>query len=329
MKFAIFGAGAIGGVLASRLAGAGHEVHLIARGANLEALRSRGLVVRSEVFGESLQRLPATGSPADVGPADYVILAVKAASLPAVARRVGPLRGRGTTFVSLQNGLPWWYFEGVEGEDGPIEAVDPGGFISRHIPPSGTLGAIAYISSSMPAPGVVEHTTGARLPLGEPSGGRSRRCLDLATALRSGGIKSPVRGNIRHELWVKLMGNAAFNPLSALTRTTLAELTASQHGVRLIGSIMDEVREVAAAVGVHIALSNERRIAGARAVGHHKTSMLQDLEQGREHELDALLGAVIELADRLHVRVPTIAATDAATRVAFEQSRRRFRNCQS
>lgn len=318
MKFAIFGAGAIGGVLASLLADAGHEVHLLARGANLQALRAEGLLVRSKVFGDRRHKLPASADPNEVGPSDYVILAMKAGSLPGAARNVAPLKGAATTFVSLQNGMPWWYFHGIDGDEQPIEAVDPGGTVTRNIPPEQCLGAIAYISSSMPAPGVVEHTSGARLPLGEPSGKRTQRCLQLAAALRSAGIKAPVRANIRHELWVKLMGNAAFNPLSALTRATLSELTASPHGVRVIGSIMDEVREVAAAAGVQIALSNERRIAGARAVGSHKTSMLQDLERGRQHELDALLGAVIELADRWHVAVPAIRAVDAAARVAFE-----------
>ncbi len=320
MKFAIFGAGAIGGVLAARLWEAGHDVRLIARGANLAALRSAGLLVRSEVFGEHRYAIPATSSPAEVGRSDYVILAVKASSLPAVAPRVTALRGTRTTFVSIQNGLPWWYFHGIGGAEGPIEAVDPGGVVTRHIPPAEAVGGIAYISSSMPVPGIVEHSSGAKVPLGEPSGGRTRRLLDLAAALRAGGIKAPVRGDIRHELWVKLMGNAAFNPLSVLTRTTLAQLTGSEHGLRLIEDIMDEVRAVAAAAGTRIALSNKRRIAGARAVGHHKTSMLQDLERGRKPELDALLGAAIEFAERLRVSVPTLRAIDAATRLAFEHA---------
>ncbi len=319
MKFAIYGAGAVGSFLGARLIEAGHDVHLIARGANLDALRKNGLLVRSEVFGEQRYQVHATDSPAEVGRSDYVVLGVKASALTAIAPLVGPLKGPHTTFVSTQNGLPWWYFHGVDGNEPPITSVDPQGVISLHIPGHLVVGAIVYLSSSLAGPGSVAHTQGVRLPLGEPSGGRSERALALSSALRSAGIKAPVRNDIRHELWVKLLGNAAFNPLSALTRKTLAELLASPPGLRLTEAIMDEIRLVASAVGVQIALSNERRIEGARAAGYHKTSMLQDLERGRAPELDALLGSVIELAHRFHVDVPTLRAVDAASRVLFEQ----------
>ena len=318
MKFAIYGAGSIGAFLGARLLEGGHEVHFIARGANLDAQRERGLLVRSKVFGEKRYEVRATTSAADVGPSDYVLLAVKASALTHIAPLVGPLKGGTTSFVSIQNGLPWWYFHGVPGDDAPIESVDPRGVISKHIPARMAIGAIAYISSSMADPGVVAHSSGVRLPLGEPSGERTERIRLLSAALRNAGIKAPVRNDIRHELWVKLMGNAAFNPLSSLTRKTLADLTGSPHGLRLTEAIMDEVRQVASAVGVQIALSNERRIAGARAAGYHKPSMLQDLEHGRVPELDAMLGAVVELADRHHVPVPTLRAIDAATRLLFQ-----------
>lgn len=318
MKFAIYGAGAVGGFLGARLLESGHEVHFIARGANLAALRERGLVIRSEVFGENRYRVQATSSPAEIGTSDYVILGVKASALTQIAPFVEPLKGSSTTFVSTQNGLPWWYFHGVPGDDGPIEAVDPGGVIAKHISVRSVIGGIVYLSSSMTGPGIVAHSSGVRLPLGEPSGERTERIHLLSSALRDAGIKAPVRNDIRHELWVKLMGNAAFNPLSALTRKNLADLTASAHGLQLTEAIMDEVRQVASAVGVQIALSNERRIAGARAAGHHKPSMLQDLERGRVPELDAMLGAVLELADRHHVPAPTLKAVDAATRLVFQ-----------
>ena len=320
VKFAIYGAGAVGGLLGARLLEGGHDVHFIARGANLDAQREQGLLIRSEVFGEKRYRVHATSSATEVGPSDFVILAVKASSLTQIAPLVEPLKGADTTFVSTQNGLPWWYFYGVPGDDAPIECVDPGGVVAKHIPAPLVLGAIVYISCSMAGPGIVTHSSGVRLPLGEPSGERSERIRMLSSALREVGIKAPLRNDIRHELWVKLMGNAAFNPLSALTRNTLAELTDSPQGLRLIEAIMDEVRQVASAVGVQIALSNERRIAGGRAAGSHKPSMLQDLEQGRAAELDALLGAVLELADRYHVSVPTLRVVDAASRLLFQRA---------
>lgn len=320
VKFAIYGAGAVGGLLGTRLLEGGHDVHFIARGANLDAQREQGLLIRSEVFGEKRYRVHATSSATEVGPSDFVILAVKASSLTQIAPLVEPLKGADTTFVSTQNGLPWWYFYGVPGDDAPIECVDPGGVVAKHIPAPLVLGAIVYISSSMAGPGIVTHSSGVRLPLGEPSGERSERIRMLSSALREVGIKAPLRNDIRHELWVKLMGNAAFNPLSALTRNTLAELTDSPQGLRLIEAIMDEVRQVASAVGVQIALSNERRIAGGRAAGSHKPSMLQDLEQGRAAELDALLGAVLELADRYHVSTPTLRVIDTASRLLFQRA---------
>lgn len=320
MKFAIYGAGAVGGFLGARFLEGGHDVHFIARGANLDAQRERGLLIRSEVFGEKRYQVHATSSATEVGPSDFVILAVKASALTDIAPLVEPLKGDNTTFVSTQNGLPWWYFYGVPGDDMPIDCVDPGGVVARHIPAPLVLGAIVYMSCSMAGPGIVTHSSGVRLPLGEPSGERSERIRLLSSALRDIGIKAPVRNNIRHELWVKLMGNAAFNPLSALTRKTLAELTDSAQGLRLIEAIMDEVRQVASAVGVQIALSNERRIAGARVAGSHKPSMLQDLEQGRVAELDALLGSVLELAERHHVSTPTLRVIDTASKLLFQRA---------
>ena len=320
MKFAIYGAGAVGSLLGARLLEGGHDVHFIARGPNLRALHERGLVIRSRHFGERCYQVKAAASPSHVGSADYVLLGVKAGALTEIAPKVGPLKHSRTTFISTQNGLPWWYFHGVQGNEEPIKAVDPGGVIARYIPASSVVGSIVYMSCTMVGPGEVEHTAGNRLPLGEPSGGRSERVLALSSALREVGLKSPVRNDIRHELWVKLMGNAALNPLSALTRKGLADLIDSPHGRNLIEVMMNEVREVASAVGVRVALSNERRIAGARAAGYHKTSMLQDLERGRTPELDALLGAVIELAERNYVGVPTLRAIDAAARVLFQRT---------
>ena len=317
MRFAVYGSGAVGGFLGARLLEDGHDVSFIARGEHLEALRNKGLHVRSSVFGDHVYQVRASSSAAGIGPVDYVLLGVKASALTEIAPLVEPLKGTQTTFVSTQNGLPWWYFHGLAGTDDPITAVDPGGVIERHIPGSRVIGSIVYFSSALEGPGEVVHSAGARLPLGEPAGGRTERILALSSAFQAVGLKAPVRNNIRHELWVKLLGNGALNPLSALTRKSLRELIDSSDGHKLIGSMMDEIRQVAAAVGVHIAISNERRIEGARAAGYHRTSMLQDLERGRVPELDALLGAVIELAARNHVVVPTLRAVDAATRVLF------------
>lgn len=280
-------------------------------------MRTSGLHVRSAVFGEQRYSVQAHPSPEDVGPVDFVLLGVKAHALPRVAPSVEPLKGTNTAFVSTQNGLPWWYFHGVAGNEDPIRTIDPDGLTARHIPPAMAVGSIVYFSCSLNGPGELEHTSGNRLPLGEPVGGRSERVLALSEAFRSGGIKAPIRNDIRHELWVKLLGNAALNPLSALTRKPLYALLASADGVRLIEIMMDEIREVASAAGIQIAISNERRLAGLQNAGQHRTSMLQDLDRGREPELDALLGSIIELAERNHVSVPSLVAIHAATKALF------------
>ena len=319
MKFAIYGAGAVGGFLGARLLEAGHEVHFVARGDTLEALSKTGLVVHSSVFGSRTYSVQAASDPEAIGPSDYVVLAVKANALRQIAPLVEPLKGPRTTFVSTQNGLPWWYAHGALGEDEPIKAVDPDGIIARHMPAAQVVGSIVYFSCSLTGAGEVEHTTGARLPLGEPDGGRTERVLALSKALRAGGIKAPVREDIRHELWVKLMGNAAFNPLSALTGMTLSELIDYPHSRSLIESMMEEVRQVAAAVGVRIAISVEKRIEGTKAAGSHKTSMLQDYDLAREPEIEALLGSVLELAARHSVRTPALSAVTAGTRALFKR----------
>lgn len=317
MRFAIYGAGAVGALLGARLVETGQDVSFIARGRNLEALRERGLRVRSAVFGERRYAVRAVSSPEESGPADYVILGTKAHALPAIAPQVGPLRRRGTVFVSTQNGLPWWYFHGMQGAEAPLQRLDPDGALARCIPPEDVIGSIVYFSSSLRGPGEIEHSQGVRLPLGEPAGGRTERIRRLATILQAAGLKTPIRNEIRHELWVKLLGNATLNPLSALTRKTIAQMIAFPSSRRLIEAMMDEIRDVAAAVGVPVAISNEKRIDGARAAGGHKTSMLQDLEHGREPELEALLGAVLELAARHYVDAPRLETVYRAARLLF------------
>ncbi len=320
MKFGIYGAGSIGGFLGARLLDAGHDVHFIARGEHLKALQTHGLTVRSEVFGNQTYSVSATERTQDVGVCDYVLLGVKAHRLSKIAPNAAALTGDDTVFISTQNGLPWWYFHRVEGSNTPLESVDPGGVIAQHIPPERAIGSAVYVSCSLPEPGVLAHTQGLRIPLGEPSGERSDRVKALSDALTSAGLKAPIRADIRLELWSKLMGNAVFNPLSALTRKTMIEMVECNESRALMATMMAEVRDVASAVGVHIAQSPEKRIESGRAAGRHKTSMLQDVERGRSPELEPILGSVIELAARHHVEVPASQAIYAAAKLLFSST---------
>lgn len=318
MRFAVFGAGAIGGFLGARLIEAGHEVAFIARGEHLAAIRGKGLRISSDELGEATYRVEASDDPADIGPADYVILGVKAHALPAVAPACAPLMSADTAVVSLQNGLPWWYFHGIEAGEPPLESVDPGGVVAKHLPPERAIGGIAYISSSVPEPGVIRHTQGVRFPMGEPTSERTERIKRLFEAFRDGGVKAPIRTDVRHEIWVKLMGNAVFNPLSALTRKTMIEMVQFAPTYELMRRAMEESRETAAATGVQIAFSTEKRLEGARGAGRHKTSMLQDLEAGRAPEIDAITGSVVELARRKNVQVPVLETIYAAAKLRFQ-----------
>jgi len=320
LKFGIYGAGSIGGLVGARLLEAGHDVHFIARGEHLEALQTRGLTVRSEVFGIQTYKVSATARAQDVGECDYVLLGVKAHRLSEIAPDAATLSGHNTDYISTQNGLPWWYFHTVEGSNAPLESVDPGGVIAQHISPERAIGSAVYVSCSLSEPGVISHLQGSRIPIGEPSGERTDRIKALSDALIGGGLKAPIRADIRLELWSKLMGNAVFNPLSALTRKTMIEMVESNESRALMATMMAEVRDVASAVGVHIAQSAEKRIEAARAVGRHKTSMLQDVERGRSTELDPILGSVIELAARHHVDVPASQAIYAAAKLLLSPS---------
>ncbi len=317
MKIAVFGAGAIGAFLGARLLEAGREVAFIARGPHLRALRADGLLVESDELGEQRYPVRATDDPSEIGPVDYVILGVKAHALTAIAPACAPLLGPETAVVSLQNGLPWWYFHGIEADETPLESVDPGGAIARNLPPERAIGGVAYISSSLAAPGVLRHTQGVRFPIGEPDNSRSDRVQALFQAFRDGGVKAPIRADIRHEIWVKMMGNSVFNPLSALTRKTMVEMVEFAPTYELMRRAMEEIREVAAATGVQIGFSAGRRLEGARGAGRHKTSMLQDLLAGRATEIEAVTGSVVELARRKNVAVPTLEAVYAAAKLLF------------
>ncbi|MBB5689828.1 2-dehydropantoate 2-reductase [Roseomonas alkaliterrae] len=307
MRLCIFGAGAIGGLMAARLAAKGDvEVTVIARGPHLAAMQAHGLKLLSE-GSETVVRPRCVASAAEAGVQDYVVVTLKAHSLPGAAAQMQPLLGPETAVVSAVNGVPWWYFHGLGGphEGRVVESVDPGGVVSALLPPARAIGCIVYPAAEVIAPGVIEHTYGDRFSLGEPDGSRSPRAQRLSEALIAAGFKAPVRPRIRDELWVKLWGNLAFNPISALTTATLDVLIADDGQRGVARAMMLEGQRVAEALGVRFAIDVDKRIAGAAEVGAHKTSMLQDLERGRPMEIEALLGAVVELADLVGEPAPT------------------------
>jgi 2-dehydropantoate 2-reductase len=298
VRIGVFGAGAIGGFLGAKLAAAGAEVTFIARGPHLAAMRENG--VRLVSGGETITVRPrCLADPAEAGVQDYVVVTLKAHSLPGAAPRIAQMMGPGSALVTGINGVPYWYFHGLEGphRDRRVESVDPGGRLWDLLPPSQAIGCVVYPAAEVVEPGVIEHTYGDRFSLGEPDGSRSARVEAFSTLLIGAGLKAPVRPRIRDEIWVKLWGNLAFNPLSALTMTTLDRLTRKPDLRAVCRAMMLEAKTVAEALGTRFAIDIERRIDGAAEVGEHKTSMLQDLERGRPMEIDALLGAVVELGE--------------------------------
>src|SRR5271170_7000562 len=305
MKFLIAGAGAIGAYIGARMAQAGFDVTLFARGPHLRAMKEHGVQVKSPE-GDFVAHPTIASSLDEVGPVDVVFLGVKAHGLPQLAPQLRPVLGPDTTVVSTQNGIPWWYFQGFGGEwEGlRLERVDPGGAISSAIQTRRVVGSIVYFSSDLPEPGVIQHIEGNRISLGEPDGTRSDRCRRIAEALIASGLRCPVTTRIRHEIWVKVLGNASFNPVSALTRATLAQMVRDPGVSSVIRNIMQEVEAVSQKLGMELPVSIEQRMAGAEKVGEHKTSMLQDLEAGRPMELEALVGTLVELGERVGLAMP-------------------------
>ncbi len=305
MKIAIVGAGAIGAFLGAKLALSGEDVYLIARGPHLKAMQADGVRVRSPE-GDFEAHPTATDDYESIGPVDFVFLTVKAHSLTAIAPNLAPLLGPDTAVVSAQNGIPWWYFMSHGGPfDGEsIESVDPGGVIAAAIDPSRIIGCVIYPSTSIVQPGVIEHIEGNRFSLGELDGSTSDRCRRLAAALISAGLRAPIRGHIRHDMWIKLLGNVVFNPMSALTGATLVEMVTHPETSATVRAVMAEADEVARGLGVRLPFTIEQRMEGARKVGAHKTSMLQDLEAGRPMELESVVGVVIELGEKLGLPMP-------------------------
>jgi len=305
MKICIYGAGAVGGLMAGWLAQAGHDVSVVARGANLTAIRAKGLLVRSQ-GAEQAYAVRAESDPARLGAQDTVIVSVKAQSLPEVARGIGPLLGPQTSIVTAMNGVPWWFFDRLKFGDGRLrlESLDPGGALSRAMPTERIVGCVVHLAASTPAPGVISHNTGRRLILGEPGGRNTARTQGVADALAQAGFECVQSGFIEKEFWVKLLGNVSFNPVSALTLATAERLIADAEVKSYMVAIMREVLAIGRAVGVDADIDPEARIEMARHLGRFKTSMLQDMEAGKSLEIDGLLTGTLEVARKAGVAAP-------------------------
>ena len=313
-RICIFGAGAIGGYLAAALDNAGAAVSLVARGPHLEAILKNGLTFEKDGV-TSTHHLPASSDPADLGLQDVVFLAVKAHGIPAIIDGLKPLLHDDTIIVPAVNGLPWWYFHGAGTgtalDEQPLLAVDPDRRIWDEIGPQRAIGCVVYPACEIAAPGHVRHLDGDRFSLGEPSGERTDRIRDLSALMIAGGLKAPVRPRIRDEIWIKLWGNCSFNPVSALTGATLDEIGNDPGSRQLVTDIMTEVQAIGEAAGARFGVSIDKRIAGATAIVGHKPSTRQDIEAGRPLEIDPILTAVIELADRLEIKAPALSRVTA------------------
>jgi 2-dehydropantoate 2-reductase len=309
MKICLVGAGAIGGYLAVKLGAAGADVTIIARGANLTAIQSNGLRLISATGETTYKPVLATADTREAGPQDAVIVAVKSHQLADLAPTLPALYGPETVVMPAQNGVPWWYFYQHGGPlDGrPVTAVDPQGILAHNIPNERVLGCVVYPAAELVSPGVIRHIENNRFSLGEPDGSRSGRVEALSKLFSAAGLKAPVRPDIRTEIWIKLLGNLSFNPISALTGATLAGICRDSHGYALAYASMQEAQNVAAALGIRFPMSIETRISWALAVGEHKTSTLQDIEAGRKTEIDALVGAVVELGQLTNIPTPLLA----------------------
>jgi len=312
MKVAVVGAGAIGAYVGAALHRGGTEVHLLARGAHLAAMRERGVTVLSP-RGDFRAHPHATDDPAEIGPVDIVFLGLKAYGYADAGPLLAPLLHQGTGVVAAQNGIPWWYFHGMPGpyQNRRVEAVDPGGAVSAVIPPETAIGCVVYCSAEIDSPGVIRHVEGTRFSIGEPDGTISGRCTAFSRAMIAGGLKCPVEKDLRSDIWLKLLGNVAFNPVSVLTRATMGEIAEHPGTRQLVLNMMYETAEIATRLGYPPKISVERRFAGAANVGDHRTSMLMDFEAGKPLETEVLLKAPVELARLVGVPAPTLELVDA------------------
>jgi 2-dehydropantoate 2-reductase len=316
MKFAVLGAGAIGAYAGAALSRGGADVTLIARGAHLAAMAEHGVRVLSP-RGDFTAHPRATDDLAAVAAADVVFVALKAYSLAEIAPRLGKLLAPGAATIWAQNGLPWWYFQSLPALVGGagLESVDPDGVIAGSIRPEHNVGCVAYCSTEIIEAGVIRHIEGTRFTLGEPDGSKSERCGLISAAFAAGGLRAPVEARLRDQIWLKLVGNVAFNPITALTRATLGELGTLPEMHDLLRAIFKECAAVAGGLGITFPVSLDRRLEAGLAVGAHKTSMLQDLEAGKRLELDCMTGAIVELAERLNIDVPHVRTVHACAKL--------------
>lgn len=319
MRFAVLGAGAIGAYVGASLARGGSDVTLIARGEHLQAMQADGVRVESP-RGDFTEHVPATDDFGAMAGADVVFVGLKANSLPEVAPRLADTLRSDALVIGAQNGIPWWYFQRHGGElDGhQLQSVDPDGTISRAIPPENVVGCVIYCSTELIAPGVVRHIEGTRFAIGTPGGDVTDECKEIAAAFSAGGLKCPIAPNLREHIWLKLLGNAAFNPITTITRTTMGELARSSSATDCARAVMEECAAVAAALGLEMPVSIDRRMEGALAVGDHRTSMLLDWEAGKPLELDCMTGAIIEIGDLVSVPVPTVRTLHTLTKAVAE-----------
>ncbi len=307
MRVCVVGAGAIGGYMGAKLARAGAEVSLVARGAHLAAMRAHGVRVTADEE-DFVEKPFCTDDPAELGPQDYVIVALKAHSVPGCVDMIQPLLGNDTAIVTAVNGIPYWYFHRHGGEfaDRTLETVDPGGRQWKELRPERAIGCVVYPATEVVEPGVIKHIYGDKFPIGEPTGERSERVARFSELMEKAGLKAPIRDNIRDEIWLKLWGNLCFNPISALTHATL-DVIAHDPATRAVArAMMMEAKAIGDKLGVHFRVDVERRIDGAGAVTGHKTSMLQDLERQRPMEIDPLVTVVQEMGRLVGVPTPTI-----------------------
>lgn len=322
MKVCVVGAGAIGGMVGIKLARAGHQVSVILRGANLEAVRANGMTLIEE-SGQEVHVRPhaATASLAEAGPQDVVILGMKAHQVAAVAPDLHHLMQADTRVVTMQNGIPWWYFHKLGGayEGRSLESVDPGGIVGQHIPVDRVIGSVVYPASEVIRPGVIQVIEGNRFSLGELDGSDGPSIRAVADAFKAAGLKAPISSDIRSEIWLKVWGNLSFNPISALTHATLEDICTYGPTRELAAGMMREAQAIGEKLGVQFKVSLEKRIAGAQAVGAHKTSMLQDVEAGRPLELQALVASVQELGRITETPTPTIDAVYALASLLARQ----------
>lgn len=316
MRFAIIGAGAIGAYVGAALARAGSDVTLVARGPHLRAMQERGVSVIS-ARGDFHARPVATDDCSEIGPVDCLIIALKAhqiaAMLPAMAMCMGP----NTQVIAMQNGVPWWYFQehGGQLEGTVLQTVDPGGLLAKAFDSKRVIGCAVYCSTEILEPGVIKHIEGTRFSLGHPNGEVTPELQKISAALVEGGLKAPIETDLRRDVWIKLLGNVCLNPISALTRATLEDMATDRLVAPLLREMMEESYAIARRLGVHLDISIDKRIDGARRVGAHKTSTLQDIEAGRALEIDCIVGAVVEIGDLLHLPVAATRHVYALTKL--------------